>query len=77
MAEETHNEMVISLNRLGINPIKNNTQEIIISNVLIDHHENYWPVKIEADSPMENVSHGWNPAIIEFDYSNWGRIILK
>ncbi len=77
MAEETHNEMAISLNSLGINPIKKAlAKEALISNILIDHHENYWPVKIEADSPIENVSHGWNPNIIDFDYSGWGSIIL-
>lgn len=78
MSDEEHNEMVISLNKLGVNPIRNEiNEEIIISNVLIDQDDNYWPIKVQSDSPINRISHGWCPDIVEFDYSNWGSILLN
>jgi hypothetical protein len=76
MAKEEHNEMVISLNRLGINPMLG-TQVKELFPILISHTTFHWPIKDRASGSINSLIGGSCPEIIELDYLNWGRIIIE
>lgn len=75
MADENHNEMAISFNRLGINPLTDNNREI--SPVLISHTKFHWPIGENTSDEINSLIGGNCPGIINIEYSNWGKIILK
>jgi hypothetical protein len=76
MAEDNHNEMAISFNRLGINPIIGDTNREIFP-VLISHTKFHWPIGDKSPDEINLLIGGNSPGIIELDYSNWGKIIIK
>lgn len=78
MASEKHNEMVISLSRLGINPIAGEQEKRKeVFPIMISHETIHWPIRDEVTPQIDGLIHGYSPDIIELDYSNWGKIILN
>ena len=45
--------------------------------VLISHTKFHWPIGDKSPDEINLLIGGNSPGIIELDYSNWGKIIIK
>lgn len=75
MSEKRHTEFAFSLERFGLNPVISN--KMIIDNIMIYQHPNCWPLKDKGNKDIYSLICGGRPDIINFDYSNWGKLEFK
>ena len=76
MGRKGETEMVISLNRLGLNPVIRKGKQRVAS-ILIGHHASNWPDGTHVSDALRALKGGNNPETLSIDSSNWGRIVLK